>query len=67
MRAHSLIGARGLSRVDTICEPSGAIWILEVNTMPGLTELSLFPDAARAAGLEFPALISRLIDDATPR
>jgi D-alanine-D-alanine ligase len=65
VRAHSLIGARGLSRVDTICEPSGAIWILEVNTMPGLTELSLFPDAARAAGLEFPALVSRLIHDAT--
>jgi D-alanine-D-alanine ligase len=67
VRAHNLIGARGLSRVDTICEPTGAIWILEVNTMPGLTELSLFPDAARAAGLEFPALIRGLIDDATPR
>lgn len=67
VRAHGLIGARGLSRVDTICEPSGAIWILEVNTMPGLTELSLFPDAARAAGLDFPALIGRLVDDATRR
>jgi D-alanine-D-alanine ligase len=67
VRAHRLIGARGLSRVDTICEPSGAIWILEVNTMPGLTELSLFPDAARAAGLDFKALIARLVDDATSR
>jgi D-alanine-D-alanine ligase len=63
--AHKLIGARGLSRVDTICEASGEVWILEVNTLPGLTELSLFPDAARAAGLDFPALVARLIEDAT--
>jgi D-alanine-D-alanine ligase len=65
VRAHNLIGARGLSRVDTICEPAGQVWILEINTMPGLTELSLFPDAARAAGLDFKALIERLVDDAT--
>lgn len=64
VRAHGLIGARGLSRVDTICEPGGQVWILEVNTMPGLTELSLFPDAARAAGLDFKALMARLVDDA---
>ena len=64
VRAHKLIGARGLSRVDAICEPSGATWILEVNTMPGLTELSLFPDAARAAGLEFRSLMTRLVDEA---
>ncbi|HXA42345.1 MAG TPA: D-alanine--D-alanine ligase [Candidatus Solibacter sp.] len=64
VRVHRLIGARGLSRVDTICEPDGQVWILEVNTMPGLTELSLFPDAARAAGLDFKALMARLVDDA---
>jgi D-alanine-D-alanine ligase len=65
--AHRLIGARGLSRVDTMCEASGAVWILEVNTMPGLTELSLYPDAARAAGLDFTALVARLVEDAGPR
>ena len=67
VEAHNLIGARGLSRVDTICEPSGQGWILAVNTLPGLTELSLFPDAARAAGLDFPSLVARLVEDATPR
>jgi D-alanine-D-alanine ligase len=67
VRAHKLIGARGLSRVDTICEASGKIWILEVNTLPGLTELSLFPDAAGAAGLDFTALVARLVEDARPR
>jgi len=64
LAAHRLIGARGLSRVDMICEPGGGIWILEVNTLPGLTELSLYPDAARAAGLSFDALVARLIEEA---
>ena len=63
LRAHQLVGARGLSRVDMICEPSGEVWVLEVNTLPGMTELSLFPDAARAAGLEFVALVQRLVED----
>ncbi|MFY9615497.1 MAG: D-alanine--D-alanine ligase [Candidatus Dormiibacterota bacterium] len=66
LRAHHLVGARGLSRVDVICPPTGEVWILEVNTMPGMTELSLFPDAARAAGLEFPELIARLVEEALP-
>jgi D-alanine-D-alanine ligase len=66
VQAHKLIGARGLSRVDTICEASGEVWILEVNTLPGLTELSLYPDAARAAGLDFKALVARLVDEARP-
>ena len=66
VQAHRLIGARGLSRVDTICEASGEVWILEVNTLPGLTELSLYPDAARAAGLDFKALVARLVEEATP-
>jgi D-alanine-D-alanine ligase len=62
--AHALIGARGFSRVDVICPPTGEVWILEVNTLPGMTELSLFPDAARAAGLGFDQLIARLLADA---
>lgn len=64
LRAHYLVGARGLSRVDMICERSGEVWVLEVNTLPGMTELSLFPDAARAAGLEFSALVQRLVEEA---
>jgi D-alanine-D-alanine ligase len=62
--AHRAIGARGLSRVDVICQEDGAAWLLELNTMPGMTALSLFPDAARAAGLELPDLVERLVQDA---
>jgi D-alanine-D-alanine ligase len=65
--AHTIIGARGFSRVDVICPPSGEVWILEVNTLPGMTELSLFPDAARADGLEFDQLIARLVAEALPQ
>ncbi|MHB8508255.1 MAG: D-alanine--D-alanine ligase family protein [Candidatus Dormibacteria bacterium] len=60
LAAHGAIGARGISRVDMICEPGGATWILELNTMPGMTPLSLFPDAARAAGIEFADLVNDL-------
>ncbi|MFN2465022.1 MAG: D-alanine--D-alanine ligase [Candidatus Dormibacteria bacterium] len=64
VRAHGLIGARGLSRVDMMRQEDGSIWVLEVNTLPGMTELSLFPDAARAAGMDFQALVSRLVREA---
>lgn len=64
LAAHKAVHARGLSRVDLICEPDGQAWLLEINTLPGMTALSLYPDAARAAGLEFPALIDRLVTEA---
>jgi D-alanine-D-alanine ligase len=64
LATHRLIGARGISRVDMICAPGGEIWILEINTMPGLTEISLFPDAARAAGMDFKDLVARLVSEA---
>lgn len=51
-----LIGCRGLARVDFIVSEDGHPYVLEVNTVPGLTPVSLFPDAARAAGIEMPQL-----------
>ncbi len=61
VRTYKAIGCRGLSRIDFILDKSGAPYILEVNTIPGMTATSLFPDAARAAGIEFPELIDRLV------
>ena len=43
-------------------DENGEFWILETNTLPGMTETSLLPDAARAAGIEFPELCTRLIE-----
>jgi D-alanine-D-alanine ligase len=59
--AHKTLGCRGMSRADTIVEPDGSVWLLEVNTIPGMTATSLVPDAARAAGIEFPELCRMLV------
>ena len=60
--AHKLLGCRGISRADTIVDEDGQVWLLEVNTIPGMTKTSLVPDAARAAGLEFPELCRTLVE-----
>ncbi len=61
--AHQALGCRHYSRADFIFSPKG-IYLLEVNTLPGLTSESLLPKAAAAAGLEFPQLLDHLIQQA---
>lgn len=60
IRAHKILGCRGLSRTDMIISNGEAI-ILETNTMPGMTSESLFPKAGKASGLSFNRLVDRLI------
>jgi D-alanine-D-alanine ligase len=60
-KAHQILGCRHYSRTDMIINNQG-IYILEVNTLPGLTEASLLPQSAKAAGLEFPQLLEHLIN-----
>lgn len=59
---YKLLGCSGLSRVDFLVDGHNTPYILEVNTIPGMTETSLFPDAAKAAGIEFPELVSKLLE-----
>jgi D-alanine-D-alanine ligase len=61
LTAHTALGCRGYSRTDMLVTGDD-IFVLETNTIPGMTATSLFPQAAQAAGLEFPALLDRLID-----
>ena len=61
LTAHRALGCRGYSRTDMIVR-EGEIYVLETNTIPGMTATSLFPQAAHAIGLEFPALLDRLIE-----
>ncbi|MDR1083775.1 MAG: D-alanine--D-alanine ligase [Deltaproteobacteria bacterium] len=61
LKAHEALGCRGLSRTDFIYSQN-AFCLLETNTLPGLTENSLLPKAALAAGLSFSALLDTLID-----
>jgi D-alanine-D-alanine ligase len=66
-RAFALLGCAGMARVDIIVDAKNAPWILEVNTVPGLTELSLLPDAALAAGIAFDQMCQRLVDHGIQR
>jgi D-alanine-D-alanine ligase len=65
--AFRTLRCEGMARVDLIVDEAGTPWVLEVNTVPGLTELSLFPDGARSAGIEFDELCDRLVRHARLR
>ncbi|MCX5976532.1 MAG: D-alanine--D-alanine ligase [Coprothermobacterota bacterium] len=60
LRAYHLLGSSGFGRVDLIFS-GGHLYLLEVNTIPGLTKESLVPKAARAAGIEFPQLMAEIV------
>jgi D-alanine-D-alanine ligase len=64
--AHGILGCRDLSRVDFVVGDS-EVTLLEVNTMPGFTETSLFPEAAGVSGLTMPALCGALVEQAHRR
>jgi len=62
LKAHLALGCRGLSRTDMILsQKNHQFYLLELNTIPGLTKESLVPKAAKAAGLDFKALILEII------
>lgn len=60
-RAHRALGCRGFSRTDMLVAEDG-IWVLEVNTIPGMTPTSLLPRSAETAGLPFSELLDRMIE-----
>jgi D-alanine-D-alanine ligase len=65
---YRLLGCSGVARVDLMLdERSGELWVLETNVIPGMTETSLLPQAADAAGISFDELIARLLDSAFTR
>ena len=65
-RAHEVLGCRGFSRSDFIvgfdADQNQQVYLIETNTLPGMTDTSLVPDSARHAGIEMPELVTRLID-----
>jgi D-alanine-D-alanine ligase len=65
--AFHAIGGRDYSRVDVMVRPNGDPIVLEVNTLPGMTELSLLPKEAAAAGIDYPQLCQRMVDLALSR
>ena len=67
LAAFRAIGGRDYARVDVMVTPEGAPVVLEVNTLPGMTETSLLPKAAAQAGLDYPALCERMVELALRR
>lgn len=65
VRAHLALGCSGYSRTDMMVADD-EVWVLETNTLPGLTASSLLPRSAAAAGMAFPALLDRIIELAIP-
>src|SRR3989338_2211127 len=61
VRAHQLLGCRGYSRTDMMLRNDN-VYVLETNTLPGLTSHSLIPQAAKASGLTFSQLLDKIID-----
>ena len=59
---HSIMGCRHLSRTDFMLDKRGGIYALEINTMPGLTDQSLYPKSAAVAGYDMPELIKKFVD-----
>lgn len=62
LKAFDSVGASGWGRVDLLCDDTGAPWLLEVNTSPGMTSHSLVPMAAQAAGMSFEQLVWRILE-----
>ncbi|MBI2469858.1 MAG: D-alanine--D-alanine ligase [Planctomycetes bacterium] len=62
INAQKVLGCRGFSRVDMLLDDKDNLYLLEINTIPGFTEKSLLPKAARAAGMTFPLLCERIVD-----
>ena len=67
LEAHRLLGCRGCSRADFRWDDEqdvAGLFLLEVNTQPGMTPLSLVPEQARHCGMSYPALVQAIVDDA---
>lgn len=65
--AFNALGARGWGRVDVMMDEQGKFWLLELNSVPGMTDHSLVPMAAKAAGLAFADLVERILMAAVDR
>ena len=61
IKVHKIIGCRGFSRVDFIIKDNKYPMVLEINTIPGLTPMSLLPKAAKAAGISYEKLLEKII------
>ena len=63
LKAHQVLGCRGLTRSDFRYDPeTGGVWLLEINTQPGMTATSLVPEQARFVGMSGEELVNHLLE-----
>jgi len=67
VEAFAAIGGWGMARVDFLLEPGGAMYINEINTLPGFTSISMYPKLWEATGISMPELVDRLVQIAIDR
>ncbi len=67
LRTYELLGCFGFGRIDLMLDTAGDLYVLEANPIPGLTETSLLPQAAEAAGIGFDDLVGRILASAFSR
>ena len=67
LKAHRALGLEVYSRVDVLLPDDGEPAVIEINTIPGMTEVSLLPEAAAAAGISYPALCERILELSSAR
>ncbi|MCP1314269.1 MULTISPECIES: D-alanine--D-alanine ligase [unclassified Halomonas] len=63
-QAFAAMGGQGWGRIDVMRDGAGTFWLIEVNTVPGMTDHSLVPQAAAHAGIDFDALVLRILNTA---
>lgn len=61
-RAYRVLNCKGLSRIDFIVDKTAGPMIIEVNTLPGMTDMSLFPDAAKYVGISYDDLVEKFLE-----
>ncbi len=63
-RVYKALDCKGLARVDFLLSDSGVLYVLEVNTLPGFTNISMYPKLWRQEGIGYPQLVEKLLEDA---
>ncbi len=64
LKAHNVLGCKGYSRVDMLIDADNRPYLLEVNTLPGMTNVSLLPEIAKGVGIDFKGLIEMILMEA---
>ena len=67
VRAYKVLDCSGIARIDFILDAEGKPYVIELNTLPGMTEMSLVPDSAKTVGISYDDIVEKTLLDALNR